>query len=485
MQLAKVLAGLPVISGYPQDLEISSVELNSAKLRAGALFIAVTGKNADGRQYIPDALQKGAAAVVFAGDYTPPADSKAVFVRLEGDMRRHAAAIAANFYPLQPRYVSAVTGTNGKTSIADFTRQIMTFLGHKSASIGTIGLICEGVDKVETLTTPDTVTLHHMLSDLAAQGVEYVSMEASSIGIEQYRLDGLRIQAAGFTNLTQDHLDYHLTMQNYLKAKEQLFSRVIMSNGSAVLNADIAEYEQLADICAQRGVRVISYGQKGEDLRLLGRDVHATGQTLRLRLLGREYVVELPLIGTFQAMNVLCAIGMIAALVGFDEKILSYIPQIKGAPGRLDLAGKLKNGAAVYVDYAHTPDALENVLKTARAHTLGKLWIVFGCGGDRDKLKRPIMGKIAAELADKVIVTDDNPRTENPEVIRSEILDACPKARNIGDRILAIKTAISGLQAGDVLILAGKGHESGQKIGDRIIPMNDIDEAKKAIAELG
>ena len=484
MQLAKVLAGLPVIGDYPHDLEISSVELNSAKLQAGALFIAINGKNADGRQYIPDALQKGATAVVFAGDYTPPAGSKAVFVRLEGDMRCHAAAIAANFYPVQPRYVSAVTGTNGKTSIADFTRQIMTFLGHKSASIGTIGLICEGFDKVETLTTPDTVTLHRMLSDLAARGVEYVSMEASSIGIEQYRLDGLQIQVAGFTNLTQDHLDYHLTMQNYLQAKEQLFSRVVMANGAAVLNADIAEYAQLAAVCAERGLRVISYGRNGADLHLSGRDVHATGQTLHLQLFGRNYAVELPLIGEFQAMNVLCAMGMVAAMVGFDEKILSYIPQIKGAPGRLDLAGKLANGAAVYVDYAHTPDALENVLKTARAHTRGKLWVVFGCGGDRDKLKRPIMGKIAADLADEVIVTDDNPRTENPDVIRSEILVACQKAHNIGDRISAIKTAISGLQAGDVLILAGKGHESGQKIGDKIIPMNDIDEARKAIAEL-
>jgi len=484
MQLAKILSGIKVLNDYPAELEIKSVELNSAFVEPGSLFIAVSGKNADGKKYIPDALAKGAVAVVFAGDYEPPAESRAVFVRLDGDMRQNAAVIAANFYPQQPQYISAVTGTNGKTSIADFTRQLMTALGYQSASIGTIGLVSAVMDNVETLTTPDTVTLHKMLTQLSEKGVTYVSMEASSIGIEQFRLDGLNIRVAGFTNFTQDHLDYHLTMDNYLKAKEQLFTRVMAVGGTAVLNADIPEYAELAAICAARKIKVMSYGRKGRELRLVNREIHAAGQLLEVEILGKCYKFELPLIGEFQAMNVLCAMGMVVALHGFDEKLIDAVSRIKGAPGRLDLAGRLANGAAVYVDYAHTPDALENVLQTARGHTKGKLWVVFGCGGDRDRLKRPIMGNIAAKLADVVVVTDDNPRSENPETIRNEILAECPQAYNIGDRIEAIRFAVSSLQAGDILILAGKGHETGQKIGSRIIPMNDIEEAARAIAAL-
>lgn len=485
MQLAKILSGVLTLNDYPPEPEINSIELNSAKVIPGSLFIAVSGKKADGRRYIPDALARGAIAVVYEGEERPAAESNAVFVRLGGDMRQNTALIASNFYPRQPKYISAVTGTNGKTSIADFTRQIMTALGYNSASIGTIGLISDVAENVETLTTPDSITLHKMLSMLADKGVDYVAMEASSIGIEQYRMDGIAIKVAGFTNFTEDHLDYHLTMENYLKAKELLFSRVMAADGTAVLNADIPEYAELAEICRARGIKIVSYGRNGQNLRLLSRDIHPAGQTLKVQIMGRPYCLELPLIGEFQAMNVLCALGMVIALHGFDQKILDYVPQIKGAPGRLDLAGKLANGAAVYVDYAHTPDALENVLQTARCHTDGRLWVVFGCGGDRDSLKRPIMGEIADRLADEIVVTDDNPRSENPEAIRAQILAKCPRARNIGDRIAAIDFAVSELQKGDILILAGKGHETGQKIGDRIIPMNDIEEARKAIKKYG
>ena len=424
MLLSQILAGVPLAEKLSGDAEISAVELDSRKTVPGALFIALNGKNSDGRKFIPDALEKGAAAVLYDGDYTPPAADGVLFVRADGDMRQNIARAAANFYKPVPPYISAVTGTNGKTSIADFTRQLMKKLGYSAASIGTVGVVSDVAENAETLTTPDSVTLHRILRDLAVRGVDYVSLEASSIGIEQYRLDGLKIKAAGFTNFTQDHLDYHLTMENYLKAKEELFSRVMETDGTAVLNADIPEFAELAEICRRRGIKVMSYGRNGSDLKILSRVPHAEGQTLETEIEGRPYRLELPLIGEFQAMNVLCAVGMVIAMHGFSGKIIDSLPHLKGAPGRLDLAGRLANGAAVYVDYAHTPDALENVLKTMRHHTAGKLWVVFGCGGDRDKLKRPIMGRIARELADRAVVTDDNPRTEDAAEIRRQILCA-------------------------------------------------------------
>lgn len=480
MLLSQILSGIETIEAPAKDIDITSVELNSKNVEAGALFIALNGTNSDGRKYIPDAVAKGAAAVLYDGDYEPT-DKKVIYVKTTGDMRANIALAAANFYKPIPHYISAVTGTNGKTSIADFTRQLMTVLGYHSASIGTIGVVCDVMEKEDTLTTPDSVTMHKILKKMAQKGVDYVSLEASSVGIGQYRLDGLKIKVAGFTNFTQDHLDYHKTMANYLKAKEQLFSRVMEADGTAVLNADIKEYDELAKICGQRGIKVMSYGYNGKDLRLMSRTPHAAGQSLCVEIEGRSHNIELPLIGEFQAMNVLCAVGMVMALHGFSGKIIDYLPHIKGAAGRLDLVGRLANGAGVYVDYAHTPDALENVLKTMRHHTQNKLWVVFGCGGDRDKLKRPIMGKIAQDLADKIVVTDDNPRTEDAKEIRRQILAECPRAVEIGDRIEAINYAVSLLEAGDMLVIAGKGHENGQKIGDLVIPMNDIDEAAKAI----
>ncbi len=482
MLLSQILSGIPLAEKCGAEKEISSVELNSKKVVPGALFIALNGKNSDGRKYIPDAVSNGAAAVLYEGECILPPAKDVVYIKAAGDMRENIARAAANFYKPIPNYISAVTGTNGKTSIADFTRQLMKYLGYSSASIGTIGVVSDVEENRETLTTPDSITLHQILRELALKGVDYVSLEASSIGIEQYRLDGLKIKVAGFTNFTQDHLDYHHTMEAYLKAKEQLFSRVVEQGGTAVLNADIPEFEELQSVCRARNIRVMSYGSKGKDLKLLSRVPHAGGQTLSVEIEGRAYTLELPLIGEFQAMNVLCAVGMVMALHGFSGKIIDYIPHIKGAPGRLDLAGRLKNGAAVYVDYAHTPDALENVLKTMRHHTEKNLWVVFGCGGDRDKLKRPIMGKIARELADKIVVTDDNPRTENAAEIRRQIRAECPDAAEIGDRIEAINYAVSRLEAGDMLVIAGKGHENGQKIGNQIIPMNDRDEAIKAIS---
>lgn len=486
MLLHQILAGLEIIGETPRNFDVASIELNSQDVVRGSMFIALSGKKQDGKKYIPDALQKGAAVVVYDGEYAVPRQSTVVFVRLGGDMRKNVAKMASNFYRALPPLISAVTGTNGKTSIADFTRQMMIELGHKAASIGTVGVVSDVMENVETLTTPDSVTLHKILSALAEKGVDYVSMEASSVGIEQHRMDELNIKTAGFTNFTQDHLDYHLTMENYLEAKKQLFSRLLAADGTAVLNADIEEYAELENICRQRGIKVLSYGVNGRDLKLVKRIPHAEGQTLELSVLGVHYTVDLPLIGEFQAMNVLCAVGMTIALNGgFDRRIIEYLPRIKGACGRLDKVGTLPNGAAVYVDYAHTPDALENVLKTMREHTRGRLWVLFGCGGDRDRLKRPIMGKIAHDLADMIVVTDDNPRSENAAQIRSEIIAACPNAKEIGDRIKAIEYAVAGLEKGDMLVLAGKGHETGQKIGDRLIPMNDIAEAKRLLELYG
>lgn len=317
MLLSQILAGVPLAEKLSGDAEIFAVELDSRKTVPGALFIALNGKNSDGRKFIPDALEKGAAAVLYDGDYTPPAADGVLFVRADGDMRQNIARAAANFYKPVPPYISAVTGTNGKTSIADFTRQLMKKLGYSAASIGTVGVVSDVAENAETLTTPDSVTLHRILRDLAVRGVDYVSLEASSIGIEQYRLDGLKIKAAGFTNFTQDHLDYHLTMENYLKAKEELFSRVMETDGTAVLNADIPEFAELAEICRRRGIKVMSYGRNGSDLKILSRVPHAEGQTLETEIEGRPYRLELPLIGEFQAMNVLCAVGMVIAMHGF------------------------------------------------------------------------------------------------------------------------------------------------------------------------
>ena len=438
----------------------------------------------DGKKYISDAVERGVSAVVYDGEYDAPVNSPVEYIKLSGDMRANIAQIAHNFYPQTPALISAITGTNGKTSIADFTRQMMTFLGHHSASIGTIGVVSDVMENIETLTTPDSITLHQILNKLSGAGVEYVSMEASSVGIEQHRMDNLDIKTAGFTNLTQDHLDYHLNMQNYFNAKKLLFSHLLSPRGTAVLNADIAEFAELKSICEQRGITVWSYGKNGQELKLLNTIAQPQGQIITVSVFGKEHTINLPLIGHFQAMNVLCALGMVCALNnGFDEHLLEILPKIKGACGRLDFVGITKNGAAVYVDYAHTPDALENVLNTMRHHTQNNLWVLFGCGGDRDKLKRPIMGDIAARLADKIVITDDNPRSEDAAQIRKEIMAKCPHAVEIGDRVKAIEYAISHLQSGDMLVLAGKGHETGQKIGDTTIPMNDINEAKRILAQ--
>lgn len=489
MLLSQILAGVPLAEKLSGDAEISAVELDSRKTVPGALFIALNGKNSDGRKFIPDALEKGAAAVLYDGDYTPPAADGVLFVRADGDMRQNIARAAANFYKPVPPYISAVTGTNGKTSIANFTRQLMKKLGYSAASIGTVGVVSDVAENAETLTTPDSVTLHRILRDLAVRGVDYVSLEASSIGIEQYRLDGLKIKAAGFTNFTQDHLDYHLTMENYLKAKEELFSRVMETDGTAVLNADIPEFAELAEICRRRGIKVMSYGRNGSDLKILSRVPHAEGQTLETEIEGRPYRLELPLIGEFQAMNVLCAVGMVIAMHGFSGKIIDSLPHLKGAPGRLDLAGRLANGAAVYVDYAHTPDALDNVIRTVNQLRTGNetFTVVAGCGGDRDRTKRPEMAAIVAEGADRAIFTSDNPRSEDPMDILEEMMAGVPAERTARvlvnpDRRQAIRTAVAMARKGDIILVAGKGHETYQEVKGVRTHFDDMEQLREAFS---
>lgn len=453
--------------------EISGLSADSREIKSGFLFGSLNGD-----QYLQSALDNGATAFIVPENcgFDFP-DGAAVF--RSANPNKDFALAAARFYEHTPPHILAVTGTNGKTSIADFIRQVLTMMGEKAASTGTLGMI-KGNDAPipSPNTTPNAVTIHCELRELYDEGFKYVVMEASSHGLCQYRLGGIRCDVAGFTNLTRDHLDYHKTFENYLEAKLILFRETLNEGGTAVLNADIESYEKIRRACLESGKRVVSYGYNGRELHLRKAEPLPHGQRLELDFYGRPVTLELPLSGEFQAMNALCALGMLAEETGQKEELLSYIVKIRGAKGRLELAGQ-KNGAAVYIDYAHTPDALENVIKALRPHTRGRLAVLFGCGGDRDAGKRPIMGKLANDLADIVYVTDDNPRTENADAIRSQIMAACPRGVNIGDRALAIKTAMDALQPGDVLILAGKGHETGQYINGKIHHFSDHEEVAK------
>ncbi len=449
--------------------KITGVSLDSRNVKKGHLFAALSGSRSNGVEYIDAAIRNGATYIL-----APTGTPKPQGVELiESDNpRRDLALIAAAFYKKQPAHIIAVTGTNGKTSIVHFTQQLWQAQNLKAASLGTLGRCADGVCIGGNMTTPDTITLMAQLADLAAAGITHLAMEASSHGLDQYRLDGVKLEAAAFTNLSHDHLDYHSDMQDYFTAKSRLFSEVLPADGLAVLNADDPHFEQLKQIADQRGQKLISYGFAGEDLKILKADPLPHGQHLTLDIYGDRVEIDLPLVGAFQALNALAAF----ALAGGDIKALE---NLKGAPGRLQHVGR-----GVYVDYAHTPNALEEVLKALRPHTQGQLICVMGCGGDRDAAKRPVMGRIASELADMVIVTDDNPRSEDPATIRAEILTAAKDAQDIPDRAQAIRTAIANKQDGDVVVIAGKGHEQGQIFADHTDPFNDTEEAQKAIKEL-
>ena len=475
--LSKLPAGMP-------DPEIQGLTQDSRQVRRGYLFAAIAGSRADGVHYIADAVRNGAAAILVPSHVSLPPEAAQISVIQSDNPRHDFSLMAAKFYGQQPEHIVAVTGTNGKTSTVHFTQQLWQAQGLKAASLGTLGVRGPGLSRAGSMTTPDPVALHGELADLAAAGITHLAMEASSHGLQQSRLDGVLVSAAGFTNLTRDHLDYHATMEDYLAAKARLFNTLLQTGGTAVLNADIAEFPALKALCEKRGIRVWGYGHQGQDLKIIRRNVLPQGQELDLEILGQLHTVTLPLVGTFQAMNALCALGL-AMAENEDQALVAALSSLHGAPGRLQLVSGHPEGAAVYVDYAHTPDALSNILAALRPHTQRRLICMFGCGGDRDPGKRPIMGRIAASESDFAIITDDNPRSESPEKIRMQIAEgAGPAAKIIDNRRNAIQWAVAQLQDGDVLVVAGKGHEQGQIFAERVDPFDDVDEVKQAIERL-
>lgn len=457
--------------GARPGVAITGIATDSRKVKTGDLFFALAGSRADGRKFIDDAVARGAAAI--AGEGARPFDfsSPVAFVRVR-DARTTLAHAAARFYPRQPRTIAAVTGTNGKTSVAAFTRQIWKTLGFASASIGTIGVTSPKGEIKGSLTTPDPVALHALIDQLAGEGVTHLAMEASSHGLEQHRLDGVRLAAGAFTNLTRDHLDYHKTMEAYLAAKLRLFDTLLPEGAGAVVDADQPDGSKFLDVALHRKLKPFGVGRMGRDLTLLEVKREGFAQLLSVRTGGVEYQVKLPLVGEFQVSNALVAAGLAIVTGSPAKEALAALQSLKGASGRLELVGD-KDGAPVFVDYAHTPDALENALVALRPYALGRLLVVFGAGGDRDAGKRPLMGAVAAKRANLVYVTDDNPRSEYAADIRKQILEATPRGIEIGDREEAIKAAVKEMKDGDVLLVAGKGHETGQIVGERILPFSD------------
>jgi UDP-N-acetylmuramoyl-L-alanyl-D-glutamate--2,6-diaminopimelate ligase len=466
--MRRELAADPVIQGVTAD---------SREVKPGWLFAALPGASADGRDFVPAALKAGAAAVIAEASVSAPVPVVQVH-----DARRAYALAAAAFWGAQPATCVAVTGTNGKTSVATFCRQIFEQLGHTSASMGTLG-VRAGADQITPpgLTTPDAGDVAQLLADLAGRGVTHLALEASSHGIDQRRLDGVKLTAAGFLNLTQDHLDYHGSMQAYRAAKLRLFEELAPRGSTAVLNADSDAYPAFAAAAVISGLSVYSVGAMGEALTLAHRELAADGQRLRIGAAGRNFDVCLPLAGVFQASNALVAAGLCIAAGEETEAVLAALEHIEGARGRMQRVGAGRKGGEAYVDYAHTPDGLEKVLLALRPHATGRLIVVFGAGGDRDRGKRPKMGAIAAGLADVAIVTDDNPRSEDPAAIRAEIRAGATGLKEIGDRREAIRAAAAMLKDGDVLVVAGKGHEQGQTIGAIIHPFDDVDETAAAL----
>jgi UDP-N-acetylmuramoyl-L-alanyl-D-glutamate--2,6-diaminopimelate ligase len=465
-----------------RDPAITGVTADSRRVKPGALFAALPGASADGRAFIPQALSAGASAVLAPMD-TASADPAIVPVH---DVRRAYALAARAFWGAEPPTVVAVTGTNGKTSVATFCRQIFARCGRSAASLGTLGLQLEGEDLTPPgLTTPDAADVARFASELAARGVTHLALEASSHGLDQRRLDGLTIKAAGFTNLSQDHLDYHATMASYLQAKLRLFDTLAPRGATAVLNADSDAFPAFAAAAVMHGQSVFSVGEAGVGLRLVSRTPAPHGQRLTIRSEGRDYHVLLPLAGAFQASNALVAAGLCIAAGETVDDVLGALEQLRGAPGRLQHVGAGPNGGEAYVDYAHTPDGLITVLQALRPHASGRLIVVFGAGGDRDRAKRPLMGQAAAKFADIAIVTDDNPRSENPADIRRAVLEGAPGALEVGDRRAAIRAAASQLRTGDVLVVAGKGHEQGQMIAGVNHPFDDVTETRAALEAPG
>ena len=480
MKLSEFTGILPV-SGAAGDLAVAGLTADSRQVEPGFLFFALHGAKADGAGFAADAARRGAAAIVAArGAVTAPAGAPVIEVE---EPRLALALAAARFFSGQPATMVAVTGTSGKTSVASFTRQIWEQAGLAAASIGTTGVAAPGRDEYGSLTTPDPVELHRLLRELAEAGVTHAAMEASSHGLDQRRLDGVRLAAGAFTNLGRDHMDYHPTVEDYHRAKMRLFAELLPKGAPAVVFADDVWAEPTVAAARARGLAVATVGRQGDLLTLKRAEHERFRQRAEIAHDGRIHEIDLPLAGDFQIANALVAAGLAIVTGTPADTALAALEKLKGASGRLEHVGTRANGAPVYVDYAHKPEALENVLLAVRPFTTGRVVVVFGCGGDRDRGKRPIMGEIATRLADVVIVTDDNPRSEEPAAIRAAILAAAPGAREIGDRRAAIRAAIGMLRSGDTLVIAGKGHEAGQTVGSVTSHFSDHEEARAALRE--
>jgi UDP-N-acetylmuramoyl-L-alanyl-D-glutamate--2,6-diaminopimelate ligase len=483
MNLGQLLSDSAKLDARTAAVEVSGVAADSRAVKRGNVFFALAGSKTDGTAFAAQAVAAGAAAVV--GERQPELPAGTVFVTVE-NARRALALAASRFYGRQPKVIAAVTGTSGKTSVAAFTRQIWAALGHQAASIGTVGVVTPQREIYGSLTTPDPVWLHRALASLADAGITHLAIEASSHGLDQHRLDGVRVAAGAFTNLSRDHLDYHPTIEAYLAAKLRLFQALVVDGGAAVVDLD-HEHAQAAVAAAKaRDLKLLTVGRKGEGIRLVEATIDGFAQRLTVEHAGKRYKVKLPLVGAFQIENALVAAGLTIATGSKPDAVFAALASLKGAKGRLDLVGK-RNGAPIFVDYAHKPDALDKALAALRPYVKRELVVVFGCGGDRDKGKRSDMGFIAARDANRVIITDDNPRSENPGSIRAAILNGARGAKHVsevGDRGAAIREAIAMLEPGDVLLIAGKGHESGQIVGDRTLPFSDHETVATTLKEM-
>lgn len=461
------------------DPEITGLTPDSRAVRQGFLFAALPGSVADGSKFIPQAEQNGAVAVLAR----PGARTVLPLVEDE-EPRRRLAAMAARFYPRQPDFIAGVTGTNGKTSTAIFSSVLWAMLGCEAGSLGTLGAKSRAYSKILAHTTPEPVTLHETLDAMANAGVTHLTMEVSSHALAQFRADGVKFSAAAFTNITQDHLDYHADFKDYFTAKKRLFLDLLPADSAAIINLDGEGADELAAAASARGLKVITTGAKGANLALKSLRPQPDGLAIEVKADGAAYSLRLPLVGAFQAENALLAAGIVMASGFRAADVLPLLEKLPGIPGRMQHVADV-GGAGVYVDYAHTPDAIETALAAIRPHASGRVVAIIGAGGDRDRSKRPLMGAAAARGADIVIVTDDNPRTEEPAAIRREVLNGCPGAEEIGDRAKAIAKGIAILENGDVLLIAGKGHETGQIVGRETLPFDDAETARQSAREGG
>jgi UDP-N-acetylmuramoyl-L-alanyl-D-glutamate--2,6-diaminopimelate ligase len=482
MKLRQILPADADIAARDADINVHGVTADSRSVKPGDVFVAIAGGKTDGLRFIASAVAAGAVVILAERAPDAPLPAGVTFVRVV-NARQTLALAAAKFYPRQPQTIAAVTGTSGKTSVAAFARQIWTALGHRAASIGTIGVVSPSGETYGSLTTPDPVVLHRSIDQLAGEGVTHLAIEASSHGLDQYRLDGLRIAAAAFTNITRDHLDYHLSFEAYLAAKLRLFTELVAPGGAAIVDVDHEHADAVITAAKSRGLTIVGVGRAGTGIRLVDVMIDGFSQTLQVAHGGKNFQVRLPLVGEFQVENALIAAGLALATGGDPAAVFAALAHLNGAKGRLELVGD-KRGAPIFVDYAHKPDALAKALDALRPYAPGRLVVVFGAGGDRDRGKRPLMGAVAVAKADRVVVTDDNPRSEDAAAIRASIIAGAPSAIEIGDRREAIRSAIADLRRGDVLLVAGKGHETGQIIGDRTVPFSDHEAVAAALKEL-